>query len=62
MGMKRAKPTYQVCCAVCYSCVLLTTKNRKDANRAATSHLTAYGHQVYINAQVDPKDPEREAR
>ncbi len=47
---------YTVCCAVCYSCVLLVTTKRKDADREATSHMNAYQHEVYVNTkpQGDP--------
>jgi hypothetical protein len=40
---------YVTFCSQCYSCVLLETNSRKDANRAATGHQNAYGHEVHIN-------------
>lgn len=52
-----AKPTYQAVCERCYTCVLITTTSKREAEQTATSHMSAYGHTVHITEPLRvPKD------
>ena len=46
MAAPRAK--YRVCCLTCYTSEIGRTTSKRDADRLATSHLGAYGHDVVI--------------
>jgi hypothetical protein len=59
-------PKYRAICLTCYTCELTPPVSKRAAERAATSHLGAYGHNVTIQ-QVSPfartpADRERAAR
>jgi hypothetical protein len=45
------KPTYQVVCFVCYSCIVAETSSKRDADRLAVGHMNAYGHDVGIQTK-----------
>jgi hypothetical protein len=46
-----SKPTYQVVCFVCYTCIVAETSSKRDADRLATSHMNTYGHDVGIQTK-----------
>ena len=41
------KSMYQAVCAVCYTCII-QEGTKKDCERAATSHINAYQHDVSV--------------
>jgi hypothetical protein len=45
---EKASPRYSVVCGTCYTCIVGKTNSRRDADRMATGHMSAYGHNVWI--------------
>lgn len=54
---KTPKPKrYVVCCERCYSCVLLETNVKRDANFKAQGHASQYQHRTWIRDRVEQPD------
>ncbi len=43
-----ARPRFQAVCLVCYHCELTVPTTKRNAERAATSHVNAYKHNVTV--------------
>ena len=39
---------YKAVCLVCYTCELTKLVGKREAERAATGHMNAYGHTVVV--------------
>lgn len=39
---------YRACCSVCYTTIMLDNVGKRDAERACTSHMNAFGHNTFI--------------
>lgn len=54
----KTKFAYRAICATCYTCCVSGRSTSKaDANRAATSHMNAYGHSVHIACEEIDRNP-----
>lgn len=60
MRERKSKRTYQAVCAVCYTCVLATSTRKRDVEIAATSHINAYKHHVFITEPLPVPQDETE--
>jgi hypothetical protein len=49
--------TFQAVCDRCYTCVI-ATGTKRDCERAATSHITQYDHNVSITVPLPVPVPE----
>ena len=45
------KTTHQAVCSVCYTCII-ATGSKRDCERAATSHIGMYGHDVWLTVPL----------
>ena len=46
---------YKAVCLVCYTCDLTRPVGKSEAERAATGHMNAYGHDVVLQVVTKPK-------
>lgn len=48
---------YRAVCLQCYTCHLTPPVSKRDAERAATSHMTTYQHPVTLQRVTAPTRP-----